>query len=178
MYHIELIGHLVKTKAFTAAVTLTLCLSSIPSAIASCNASAPYLLSLFLSGQKISDTIHEQQVNQTAPNPSLSALHLNFSRLQTSLWGFYWVNIYSRRLHEVLDQLDSKPPGPITQYYDRWDGTQLAGSSSMLKRDVDIVGKLLPHTQELAAELTASMQQFLRQIETEIAGCPPQPPTD
>lgn len=164
----------------TAAVAFALCMSSVPSAIASCNASAPYLLSLFLSGQKLSDMFNEQAMQNAGHrnNPaqraqSLSALSHALSKLNTSIWGFYWVSIYSRRLHEVLDQLDSKPPGPVTQYYDRWDGTQLVGSAAMLKRELDSVDKMLLHIQGISAEQTAMLQQFLRQIDNELVGCIP-----
>jgi hypothetical protein len=95
------------------------------------------------------------------------------SKLNTSILGLYWVNIYSRRLHEVLEQLDSKPPGPVTQYYDRWDGSQLVSSATMLKRDLDSVNKLLPQTTGISAEQTEMLQQFLRQIDNELKGCMP-----
>ena len=124
--------------------------------------------------------IHEQalktselQANAAPQARSLSALGHALSKLNTSIWGLYWVNIYSRRLHEVLDQLDSKPPGPVTQYYDRWDSSQLVSSAATLKRELDSVGKLLVHAQGVSAQQTAMLQQFLRQIDNELEGCIP-----
>jgi hypothetical protein len=180
MFRTKTLGYRFLVRMTTVVAAFAFCTSSMPSAAAPCNASAPYLLNLFLSGQKISDTIHEQTLqtleqpgNAAAGARSLSMLGHALSKLNTSILGLYWVNIYSRRLHEVLEQLDSKPPGPVTQYYDRWDGSQLVSSATMLKRDLDSVNKLLPQTTGISAEQTEMLQQFLRQIDNELKGCTP-----
>ena len=180
MFNTKTLGYRSLVRAFTVVAAVALCTSSVSSAAASCNSSGPYLQNLFLSGQKFSDMIHEQalktselQANAAPHVRSLSALGHALSKLNTSIWGLYWVNIYSRRLHEVLEQLDSKPPGPVTQYYDRWDGSQLVSSATMLKRDLDSVKKLLPQTTGISPEQTEMLQQFLRQIDNELKGCIP-----
>jgi hypothetical protein len=178
MFHTNTLGYRSLVRVMTVVAAFALCTSSMPSAAAPCNASAPYLLNLLLSGQKISDTIHEQTLqtleqpgNAAAGARSLSMLGHALSKLNNSILGLYWVNIYSRRLHEILEQLDSKPPGPVTQYYDRWDGSQLVGSAAMLKRDLDSVNRLLSQAPGVSAEHTEMLQQFLRQIDNELEGC-------
>jgi hypothetical protein len=178
MFHSKIAGYCSLLWATMLIAAFALCTASLPSAAASCNSSGPYLQNLLLSGQKFSDMIHEQTLqsleqpgNTAARARSLSVLGHALSKLNTSIWGLYWVNIYSRRLHEILDQLDSKPPGPVTQYYDRWDSSQLLSSAAMLKRELDSVNKLLLQTTGVSAEQTEMLQQFLRQIENELNSC-------
>ena len=178
MFQTKTLGYRSSFRTITVVAAFALCASPTALAATSCNSSGPYLQNLFLSGQKFSDMIHEQalktpelQTNAAPPARSLSVLGHELSKLNTSIWGLYWVNIYSRRLHEVLDQLDSKPPGPVTQYYDRWDSSQLVNSAAMLKRDLDSVNKLLPQTPGVSAEQKEMLQQFLRQIENELQAC-------
>jgi hypothetical protein len=178
MFQTKNLGYRSSLRAISIVAAFALCTSTKALAATSCNSSGPYLQNLFLSGQKFSDMIHEQalktpelQANAAPTARSLSVLGHALSKLNTSIWGLYWVNIYSRRLHEVLDQLDSKPPGPVTQYYDRWDSSQVVSSAAMLKRDLDSVNKLLPQTPGVSAEQKEMLQQFLRQIENELEGC-------
>lgn len=166
-------------QTLRAAAIMTLYIASMSSAIAACNPVAPALLDFFLSGRRLSDEIHGQliqsagQRNSTEERlKSLSALDHELSILNANVWGLYWVSLYSRRLHEVLDQLDSKPPGPVTQYYDRWDATQLDNATSSVIRESGTVGALLARTSALSPELSEKMLQHLGRIDEELRGCP------
>jgi hypothetical protein len=166
-------------RASHVAAVIVLCIASMSSAMAACNPVAPALLDFFLSGRRLSDEIHGQliqsagQRNSTEEKlKSLSTLDHELSILNANVWGLYWVSLYSRRLHEVLDQLDSKPPGPVTQYYDRWDATQLHNAITPVIRDSGAVGALLARTRVLSPALSEKMHQHLGRIDEELRGCP------
>lgn len=151
-----------------------------PSAIAACNPSAPAILDLFLSGRNLDDVIRAEWMEHSSPPDkaeekvkSLSVFHHTLGDLNTRIWGLYWVSLYSRRLHEVLDQLDSKPPGPVTQYYDRWDATQLNSSVALVAHQAKTVGDLLARTGSLPTGLEGELRQHLVHIDRELRGCMP-----
>lgn len=163
-----------------AVAAIAIFMASMSSAAATCRATGPSVLDLFLSGQNISNTIHEQLIEaagrrETAGErvKSLLALDHALNNLNTKVWGLYWVSLYSGHLHEILGQLDSKPPGPVTQYYDRWDGAQLGSSAALVKHEANTVNNLLTRTSGVSAEHSAILQQYLRRIDNELLGCAP-----
>ena len=143
-----------------------------------CEASGPAMLAVYLTGREIGDTVH-RQVLQAMPTQdakvnaatALADLDRAMAALETQVWGFYWVSLYSRRLHEVLEQLDSKPPGPVTSYYNRWDASQSATSSSLLRNTAGAASAALARAIDLAPANAANVRKYLDQIGAELRGC-------
>ena len=155
---------------------------SVPAAGAACSATAPSMLGLFLAGRQLSDAVHGQLLDAVSRRDnlgergedgvkSLAELDHALGNLNIQVWGQYWVSLYGRRLHEVLERLDSKPPGPVTRYYDRWDGSQINGSVANVTRDADAVDALLARTRGLSHEQSVAIQQHLGRIRKEVEGC-------
>lgn len=170
----------VPKRAHLAVAVIAAFIVSMPAA--ACSASGPSILGLFLDGRRLSDAVHEQLVEAVSRRDNLegraqesatSLVELDhaLSTLSTHLWGQYLVSLYSRRLHEVLDRLDSKPPGPVTSYYDRWDGSQINSSVLLVTRDADAVDAALARTRVLSREQSAMLQQHLGRIREELQGC-------
>jgi len=163
-------------RALLVTVAIGTFMVSVPSA-AACTASGPSMLGLFLAGRGLSDAVHGElveamsRVSTEEQVKSLSALDHALGDLNLRVWGLYWVSVYSRRLHEVLDKLDSNPPGPVTLYYDRWDRTQLIDSVAMVNRETVTVDDLLARTRGLSSEQSSALQQHLGRIRKELLGC-------
>lgn len=166
----------IRRALLSAAATVTF-LVSVPNAGAACNASGPSMLGLFLTGRGLSDAVHGQLMEAASRDStaegvkSLAALGHALGALNTQVWGLYWISLYSRRLHEMLERPDSKPPGPVTRYYDRWDGSQINGSVANVTRDADAVDALLARTRVLSQEQSAAIQQHLGRVREELQGC-------
>jgi len=139
------------------------------------------MLGLFLAGRALGDAVHAQLLDAVARRDlagerweervrSLAELDHALGALNTQVWGQYWVSLYGRRLHEVLDRLD-KPPGAISRYYQRWDGSQMNSSVASVTRDADAVDALLARTPVLSSEQAAELQQHLGRIRRELQGC-------
>lgn len=164
-------------RALFAATAITTFLASVPAADAACNASGPPMLDVFLAGRGLGEAVHGQLMEAAGRAgagesvKSLAALDHALGSLNTQVWGLYWVSLYSRRLHEVLERLDSKPPGPVTRYYDRWDGSQMNASVATIGRDAETVEALLARTRGLSQEQAAALQQHLGRIRRELQGC-------
>ena len=166
--------------AHLAAAAIAAFIVSMPAA--ACSASGPSMLGLFLAGRGLGEAVHGQLVEAVGRRgnsgerweesvQSLVALDHALGNLNTQIWGQYWVSLYGRRLHEVLERLDSKPPGPVTRYYDRWDGSQMNSSVASVTRDADAVDALLARTRVLSQEQSAAIQQHLGRIREELQGC-------
>ena len=145
---------------------------------AACGATGPVMLGLHLSGRELGDTVHGQVARMAGRRDAaqagvepLAELDAALAALNTHVWGLYWVTLYSRRLHEVLDQLDSKPPGPVTLYYDRWDKSQLTNSAALTLRNAAIVREALARTSALAPEPSAKLRKYLEDIVRDLRGC-------
>jgi len=174
------IEHAIKAlrKTLLAGVVTVICISSMSNAAASCNVTGPAMLDLFLYGRGLGDAFQGKIVNAEMQKgneenkvETLSVLDHALSTLNTQIWGLYWVSLYSRRLHEVLYKLDSKPPGPTTLYFDRWDTVQLNGLVDQVMHERAAVGDLLVHQNGLPTELSEKLQQYLGRISNELLGC-------
>ncbi len=136
------------------------------------------MLGLYLAGREVGDAVHGLVARMAGPRDAaqaggetLAELDAALGTLNTQVWGLYWVSLYSRRLHEVLDQLDSKPPGPVPRYYDRWDATQLATSAALTLRNADLVASALARASTVPPQESAKLRQYLEDIGRELRGC-------
>jgi len=167
--------------ALAAALLAAACLALPLRAAAACDATGPGMLGLYLAGRDFGDAVHaklarmarEQDAAQVG-GEALADLDAALGALNTQLWGLYWVSLYSRRLHEVLDQLDSKPPGPVTHYYDRWDTSQLSTSAALTLRTAVLVGDALTRASAVSPEQSAKLRQYLEDIRRGLDGCAPE----
>lgn len=168
----------VRRGALIAALVAAVCLAVPLSAAADCDANGPHMLSLFLAGREIGNAVHTQ-VEQKLPQATgalaetkmLFELDAALGQLNTQVWGMYWVTNYSRRLYEVLDQLDSKPPGPVTQYYARWSRAQLTSSATLTMSDVGRVGDALARAKAVSPEQSARLRKYLDDLNQDLQGC-------
>ncbi len=143
-----------------------------------CEASGPAMLAVYLHGREIGDAVHSQvqqvmHAQDTKSNGAAVLLELDraMATLETQVWGFYWVSLYSRRLHEVLEQLDTKPPGPVSAYYDRWDASQSATSAALIRNSAGAVRAVLVRAVALAPENAANILKYLERMGKELRGC-------
>jgi len=133
-----------------------------------CAVSDPAMLDLYLSGSDISQRLRRARVSRdAAEEPTLPAA---LDALNTHVWGLYWVSLYSRRLHEVLGELDPKQ-GPVSQYYSRWDATQLATSAALVLREVNTVRARLEPASLLPQEEDKALRTHLERVSTALRGC-------
>jgi len=146
---------------------LALALATLPAAPAgaACEITGPSMLDLYLAGRDLGDAVHAQG----RPDAALDAA---LGKLNAQVWGLYWVSLYSRRLHEVLDQLD-KPPGAVTRYYQRWDASQLATSAALTMKDWAAADEALRSAQGLTPERTQILASYLERVKREVRDCAP-----
>jgi hypothetical protein len=151
------------------------------SAAPACGATGPVMLGLYLAGRELGDAVHGQVARMAgrrdaaeSGGEALADLDAALAALNTQVWGLYWVSLYSRRLHEVLDQLDAKPPGPVTRYYDRWDESQLTNAAALTLRHADAVGSVLARAGAVAPAQSAKLRQYLDDIGRDLRGCAPE----
>ncbi len=137
-----------------------------------CAATDPAMLDMYLAGRELAEAVHAQLIAQSSkPIEPLASLEASMSALNTHAFGFYWVSLYSRRLHEVLDQLDSKPPGPVTRYYDHWDRTQLVTSANLVLRDAAKVSEALARAEGIPEAQSQRLRGYLANVRSALAGC-------
>jgi len=154
-----------KTPASSQVVLLALVLLVFPAAPAgaACEITGPSMLDLYLSGRNLGDAVR-------SPGQPDAVLDASLTRLNTQIWGLYWVSLYSRRLREVLDQLD-KPPGAVTRYYQRWDASQLATSAALTMKELAVADEALRAAQGLTPERAQTLGSYLERVRREVRDC-------
>jgi hypothetical protein len=143
-------------------------------ALANCDLSGPAMLDLYLAGREIGDAVRAASTR----SDTASALDAANSALNTNIWGLYWISLYSRRLHEVLEQVDAgrevSPIGSVRGYYSRWDASQLVNSATLALRSARDVDDALTRA-EAAATIPVSddakLRQYVARVGKELQGC-------
>lgn len=145
---------------------------------AACAAISPELQGLFLAGRSIADGVHALWADSGDRRNALGAelqavinLDDELSKLNQAVWGTYWVALYHRRLHEVLDQLDPKTRDPVVAYYTRWSGSQLTNSAATMLQDVDRVRSAAVRAGAVPEVVRKDLAEHLERVVKSVAGC-------
>lgn len=163
---------------------------AMPAAHAACDISAPAMLDLYLTGREAAASVRAfiARSASTAGTGNVVELDAAVEQLNAEVWGLYWLSLYSRRLHEVLEQVDagkelpahSFSRGTVHGYYTRWDASQLTSSAKMAVRSAASVGTALVQVEKLvgadgvAAFLPAEsvkLRQYAARAGNELQAC-------
>lgn len=150
----------------------------IRAAHAACAAIAPELQGLFLAGRSITEGVHALWADSAERRSALGSelqnvivLDDELAKLNQSVWGTYWVALYHRRLHEVLDQLDPKTRDPAVAYYTRWSGSQLMNSATTVLQNVDRVRGAAARAGAVPQVVRSDLAEHLDRVARSLSGC-------
>lgn len=166
-------------------------ISALPvAARAACDINGPAMLDLYLTGREAGSTVRAAIVRGASSQRVSDVVTLDAAvgALNAEIWGLYWLSLYSRRLHEVLEQVDEGrqlPPtslstGTVRGYYTRWDASQLSSSAAMTLRTAAEVATALARvepqgsaaaTAALLPEEAAKLRQYAVRVSTELQAC-------
>lgn len=159
-------------------VSLVPALTLMQGASAQCAAIAPEQQGLFLSGRSIAEGVHALWADSAGRRNALGAelqpvivLDDELAKLNQSVWGTYWVALYHRRLHEVLDQLDPKTRDPVVTYYTKWSGSQLTNSATSVLENVDRVRGAAARAGAVPQVIRSDLAEHLDRVARSLAGC-------
>ena len=158
--------------------SLVLALTFMQGARAQCVVISPEQQGLFLAGRSIADGVHllwadsgERRNALGAELQPVIALDDELAKLNQSVWGLYWVALYHRRLHEVLDQLDPKTRDPVVAYYTRWSGSQLTTSATAVLQNVDRARSAAARAVAVPQVIRNDLAEHLDRVARSLAGC-------
>lgn len=151
-----------------------------------CDVNGPAMLDLYMAGRKAAESDRAIIERSAVAGKLTAALTLDaaVNALNTEIWGFYWLALYSRRLHEVLEQVDAtrKLPsqslitGTVRAYYSRWDVSQLTTSAARVVHAAGQVANALDGAEKIGATTilpteAAALRQFATRAANELQDC-------
>lgn len=159
---------------------------AVTTAATACDVSGPAMLDLYMTGRTAAATDRTIIERSAAAGTLTSALTLDatVNALNTEIWGIYWLVLYSRRLHEVLEQVDparelpsqSLITGTVRGYYSRWDAAQLTATATRVVHAAGQVVTALDRAESAGGTTilpteAARLRQFAARAVNELQGC-------